>query len=279
MLNLTITYLLPLNLYSMPLFRFLFFVIGILWCQILAGQDPNQMLDPSDAEAKLTDSLPRFVIQGGVMLGLNKPNPLQMDGVYLQEMTSNPSMVGRLFETLGGEYYIGNLAGEPVSHLSLSGRLRPMPGLSGGIKIGPSFEFMTGIHLFAAEWKGNFPITVYPLDGSSPVQHEAELFQSAKGTLFNASLKAFLMPTRIRPYIEVGGRAQLVVTHLAEIRVNGGEVAVNEEALDHEFSPFAAFGLRADIYKRFYGDVALCYGKLPGVEWTPALGFNFGFRL
>lgn len=263
----------------MPLFRFLFFVISILWCQILAGQNPNQMLDPSDTEAKLTDTLPRFVIQGGVMLGLNKPDPLHVNGVSLQIFANRHPIWESFFELLGGEFYFGDLSGEPVGNLSLTGRLLPMPGLSGGIKIGPSFEFMTGIHLFTAEWKGNFPITVYPSDGSSTVQHEAELFQSAKGTLLNASLKAFLMPTRLRPYIEAGGRAQLVSKHHAEIRVNGGEVAFNEEALDHEFSPFAAFGLRADIYKRFYGDVVLSYGKLPGAEWTPALGFNFGFRL
>jgi hypothetical protein len=278
-LHIHIDILIPLNLLTMTLSRFSFFATCILWCQILAGQDPNQTLDPGDKEASQADTLPRFVIQGGVMLGLNKPDPLQVDGVYLQEVTISPSVFLRLFETLGGEFYIGNLSGEPVDNLSLTGRLQPMPGLTGGIKIGPSFEFMTSIHLFRVAWKGDFPITVFPSDGSSPIQHEAELFQSSKGTLLNASLKAFLMPTRLRPYIEVGGRAQLVVKHLAEIRVNGGEVAFNEEAFDHEFSPFAAFGLRADIYKRFYGDVVLSFGKLPGVEWTPALGFSFGFWL
>lgn len=263
----------------MPLFRFVFFVTSILWCQILAGQSPKQSLDPSDTESKLTDTLPRFVIQGGVMLGLNKPNTLQVDGVYLANLANSQPIYGSLLQLLGGDFILQDLTPEPVGNLSLTGRLLPMPGLSGGIKIGPSFEFMTGVHLFTAEWKGDFPITVYPSDGSSTVQHEAELFQSAKGTLLNASLKAFLMSNRFRPYIEVGGRAQLVVKHLAEIRVNGGEVVFNEEALDHEFSPFAALGLRADIYKRFYGEVVLSYGKLPGAEWTPAIGIYLGFRL
>lgn len=278
-LHIHIGILIPLNLLSMTLSRFSFFATCILWCQILAGQDPNQTLDPFEKEASQADTLTRFVIQGGVMLGLNKPDALQMDGVYLQELLNSPSVYEQLFEKLGGEFYLGDLSGEPLGNLSLTGRLRPMPGLSGGIKIGPSFEFMTGIHLFTVEWKSNLPITVLPSDGSSPVLHEAELFQSSKGTLLNASLKAFLMPTRLRPYFEVGGRAQMVVKHLAEIRVNGGEVVFIEEAFDHEFSPFAAFGLRADVYKRFYGDVVLSFGKLPGVEWTPALGFSFGFWL
>ena len=86
------------------------------------------------------------------------------------------------------------------------------------------------------------------------------------------------MPTRFRPYIEVGGRAQLIGKQLAEIRVNGGEVALNEEALDHEYSPFASLGLRADFYKSIYGDVALSYGKLPGAGWSPSIGVNLGFR-
>jgi hypothetical protein len=247
---------------------------GYLW-----GQDPWQPLDLTGEESKVLVTEPLFSLQAGVLLGLKQPEALTKDGVRFQETLNDPVVFEKLFETLGGEFYLGTLDGEPVSAIELKGRLLPLPGIAGGVRVGPSFELQTGIHLFTAEWKGNFPITVYPSDGSSPVQHEAELFQSAKGTLLNASLKAFLMSNRFRPYIEAGGRAQLVGKHKAELRVNGGEVAFNQEALDHEFSPFGAFGLRADIYKRFYGDVVLSYGKLPGAKWTPALGFNFGFRL
>lgn len=196
----------------------------------------------------------------------------------LQAAIFEPVTLGRLMEILEGEYILGTLSNETVQSFVMEGRAEIMPGLRAGFGVGRRFELQAGVQYFQAAWSGNFPVTVFPFDGSEPRTMQGSMQASASGMLTETYLTFFLTRQKVSPFVKGGLRGIFPLKNQGAAELAGVELPLEFEPLSRTFSPVAAAGIRAGLLRNAVAEVAVSYGKLADGKYAPALEMGLSWK-
>lgn len=203
----------------------------------------------------------------------------QLADNFTRSITSRPEIFERLVEQLGGIFVAGEQL-NPSQHVFPDANLRAssttIPGISLGLNLNRNLELSLGAHYFSSRWSGQFPVTVFPFQGTQPRIEQGFIHSSAKGILADVGLR-YLLPGKVRPYIEAGGRGQFVLDNQSSMEVGGMDLPFEMPALKSGFSGYAGGGVRAYLGRSLYVQAGATFTRWPGSEYK--IGGNVGLGL
>lgn len=222
---------------------------------------------------------PRLGIGIGVAIGTG-PAPLIIPGptavdAFVQAVYEDPEQFERLLELLMGEFFPGSLTGEMPEAIHLTGSTQLMPALSLMLALSPSLEVKLSGHYFRSNWSGKLSAAVIPFEGDpyiEPVLMEA----AADGLLADLSLRYYLSRRSLRPYAELGARAQLPISSSSGMVFAGQDLPLHLETVAKDFAPFAGAGLRVRIGRSVFAEAGATFARWPG---QPDYGLGGGAQL
>ncbi len=242
----------------------------------IAAQSPWERINLTGYEAKIIRINPRFHIGIQGQFPLNRPDALQVDGPALQQELLTPEVFENLFETLGGEFFIGEFTGPITQEFSLKGRLQPMPGLTAGFRMGKHMELQTGLSLFRVNWSGSFPYSVIPADGQPPFTEQGKLTATSEGVITDLALAAYFTETAFRPFVRAGVRGQFVIDQRGTARLGTATVSRNISPVEQTIQPFGGLGYRFVPTPRFAINLGANFSRLPGMNWKVSAAIESG---
>ncbi len=206
----------------------------------------------------------------------------QLHDNFTRNITAQPEVFEMLTEQLGGVFIPGDNT-DPSQHILPDATLRAsaqvIPGLQLGFSPIRNLEFTAGAHYFRRTFTGRFPITVIPFEDPAPRIEYGAITASSQGLLLDAGLK-YLLPGKVRPYVEAGGRWLGVLQHLTQMQVAGLAFPFDEIEIPSGFSGYAGAGVRAYIGSHAYVQAGAILAKWPGADYAPgghvSLGWTFG---
>lgn len=234
----------------------------------LSGQSPWDRIPLTGGGAKVIHFNPQYAIEINGIFPLKRADDLQINVPSTQEILNDPEVFEKLFERLGGEFFIGELSGPSTEPIKLKGRLQPMPGLKAGFRMGNRWEWQTGFSLFRVHWSGDFPLTVYPANGDPPYIEQANMTATSEGLVADLALAAFLTRTPFRPFIRMGARGQFPIDQRSRIHIRDVSIDRMGKPVKQLIRPFGGIGLRFIPTSHFLIDLASSFSQLPGMKWA-----------
>ncbi|MCF8237143.1 MAG: hypothetical protein K9I85_03240 [Saprospiraceae bacterium] len=254
------------------MYRSWFIACFLSFCLMGAiAQSPWERIDLAGSEAKVISFNPRYFIGVHGHFPLNRPDAIQQDGPALQQELTDPEVFEKLFESLGGEFFVGEFTGPSTQVFSLEGRLQPMPGLTACFRMGKRMEIQTGLSLFRANWSGSFPYTVNPSDGQPPFTDQGHLTATSEGLIADLALAAYFSESSFRPFVRAGVRGQFVVDQRGYARLGSTSISRTISPVDQTIQPFGGVGCRFVPVNGFAIDIGANFSRLPGMNWKPSL--------
>ncbi len=236
----------------------------------LMAQSPWDRINLTGQEAKVIRITTCYAIGIQGHFALNRPDDLLVDGPVLQAELTTPENFEKLFETLGGEFFVGEFTGPVTQEFTLKGRLQPMPGVFAGFRMGKRMEWQTGISLFRVNWSGTFPYTVTPADGQPPYTNEGKLTATSEGVIADLALAAYFSESAFQPFIRAGIRGQFVVEQRSSAQLGTTSISRFTSPVQQTFQPFGGIGCRFRPTPRFAIDLGANFSRLPGMNWRPS---------
>lgn len=87
---------------------------------------------------------------------------------------------------------------------------------------------------------------------------------AADGLLTDLSLRYYLSHRSLRPYAELGARAQLPVSSSSGMVFAGQDLPLHLETIAQDFTPFAGAGLRVRIGRSVFAEAGVTFARWPG---------------
>lgn len=254
----------------------LFFFLGYT---TLTAQHPWDRIDLIGETAKVIQFHPRFTLEIAGIFPLKRPAELQIDPVKLNQELTDPAVFEQLLEKLGGEYVVGELSGPTTTPFRITGRIQPMPGLKAGMRMGKSWELQTGISLFRVNWSGEFPVSVYPINGDPPFIEYGKLTATSEGLVGDLSVTRFLTRTSFQPFARAGIRGQFPTDHRSHASVRGVRVNRQGSPVARSVRPFGSIGIRFIPAPHFLIDICTSFSRLPGMTqaWSAEIASGLLF--
>jgi len=201
---------------------------------------------------------------------------IQLHDNFTSSITSRPEVFEMLIEQWGGVFVAGEQL-DPSQHVFPDATLRAasttIPGISLGLNLSRNLELKLGAHYFSSRWSGQFPVTVFPFQSTQPRMEQGFVHASAKGILADVGLR-YLLPGKVRPYLEAGGRGQFVLDAQSGMEIGGIELPFEMPLLKSVFSGYAGAGVRAYIGRNLYAQAGASFTQWPGSEYK--IGGNAG---
>lgn len=242
----------------------------------LFGQSPWDRIPLTGGGAKVIHFNPRYAVEINGIFPLKRADDLQIDVPSTQEIFNDPEVFEKLFERLGGEFFIGELSGPSTEPIKLKGRLQPMPGLKAGFRMGKRWEWQTGISLFRVNWSGDFPLTFYPANGDPPFSEQANMTATSEGLVADLALATFLTRTPFRPFVRLGARGQFPIDQRSRMHIRDVSIDRGGKPVEQLILPFGGIGLRFIPTPHFLIDLGSSFSQLPGMKWTWSAEFSSG---
>jgi hypothetical protein len=189
----------------------------------------------------------------------------------------SPAVFEQLMEKLEGEFFIGNPGSEQNQIFTLTGQQKIAPGLWLGLGLGRRFEVRAGASWFRREWSGQFPVTVFPFQGTETRQVSGGLQAEATGVFAETDLAFFFGDGRYRPYLHGGLRGVFTGSYTPAADLAGVELSLPDQAAETDFAPSVGGGIRAGFARKGFADLSVSYGKVPGGEYAPAIKLGVGW--
>lgn len=212
-----------------------------------------------------------------------RPEALSVEPSGLMASLYEPGTAERLFETLAGEYFLGNASGPLQSPVQLDGQYRFSPGLQIGLLFNDRWEARLGLHYYRVEWEGVFPVTVFPFaqnePNTLPYTLDGRLSASSSGLMAEADLVWYMSRGPVRPYLHGGARVPVSSRQESQAELAGVPLKLEIEVDRPPLSPFGGAGLQWVIGKYWLLDAGVSLGAGPNKDVTPALRFGVGLRL
>ena len=226
-------------------------------------------------------------VGAGFSLPFNRPEGIyishaQLHDNFARSITTQPEVFEHLTERLEGLFIPGDNT-NPNQHTLPDATLRAsaqvIPGLQLGFSPIRNLEFTIGAHYFRSTFDDRFPITVFPFEDPAPRIEYGAITSTSQGLLLDAGLK-YLLPGKVRPYVEAGGRRLSVLQHETRMEVAGMEFSFDDTKISSGFSGYAGAGVRAYIGSHAYVQAGATLAKWPGANYTPgghvSVGWTFG---
>ena len=154
-----------------------------------------------------------------------------------------------------------------------------MPGLKAGMRMGKSWELQTGISLFRVNWSGEFPVSVYPINGDPPFIEYGKLTATSEGLVGDLSVTRFLTRTSFQPFARAGIRGQFPTDHRSHASVRGVRVNRQGSPVARSVRPFGSIGIRFIPAPHFLIDICTSFSRLPGMTqaWSAEIASGLLF--
>lgn len=249
----------------------------------LHGQAVWNNLPLTGAEAKIIAEAksPRFSASLTYNFSLGSVSSQNIPVADVQSAAFTPGAVEQLFEQLGGQFFIGNLSGQPSQSVEMNGQTQAMPGLRLGVRTGSRFEIRAGAQHFKSEWSGDFPIFVmpqFPHEPAQPKTLQGSTSASASGMLLDVETVFFVAGRGVvQPYLKGGLRGQFPMQSESAAEIAGVSLPLEVEPLTTEFSPFGGAGARLNFLKNAFVEAGLTYAKSAG-RYSAEVGASLGWQ-
>lgn len=207
---------------------------------------------------------------------------VQLHDNFTRSMTAQPEVFEQMMERLEGVFVPGintNPSQHTLPEATLRASTHVMPGLQLGFSPARNLEFSLGAHYFRSAFSGRFPITVFPFENPAPRIEYGAINASSNGLLLDVGLK-YLLPGKVRPYVEAGGRRLSVLQNETHMEIAGLKLPFDEIKTAAGFSAYAGAGVRAYLMSNAYVQAGAMLSKWPGSEYTlgghVSMGWTFG---
>jgi hypothetical protein len=245
-------------------------------------EGPAQSIAPAASVSPASSRYPRFKVALGIAGG-PAPAPITVAGqtvadTFVSVVFSDPQVFEQLIERFGGEFVPGELTGHPLHDIKMESKVQVMPGISLGAALSPSLEASVNGYYFRSEWRGQFPVTVFPFEGETPRTESGSIYATAQGVLADVRLTYLLPGQRLRPYVEAGGRGQFAIRTTSGMELAGLELPFRLRPLTDAFSAFAGAGLRLNLGRNAYVQAGAAYAKVPGSNYAAMGEVGMGWR-
>lgn len=226
-------------------------------------------------------------VGGGISLPFNNPEGIyishtQLHDNFARSITTQPEVFEMLIEQFEGVFVLGeqlNPSQNVLPDATLRTSVQVIPGLQLGFSPTRNLELSIGAHYFRSTFADRFPITVYSFENPAPRIEYGAITASSQGLLLDAGVK-YMLPGKVRPYVEAGGRRLSVLQHEAQMEVAGLEFPFDETKVSSGFSGYAGAGVRAYIGAHAYVQAGAVMTKWPGSQYEPggqlSVGWTFG---
>ena len=237
------------------------------------------LLDLSSPQAKIPASRnSSFSVCFTTGFPLGSGPSTRVDLLAIQNAANTPGTREQLFEKLGGAFFIGSFSGQKSPEITLAGQAHPMPGVQLGFRPGRRLECQAGIRYFRSEWSGEFPVSVIPFGNSKPETITGTAHASAVGMSVEAGGAFFISKGSVQPMIKGGVRGLFTIRAESEMTVSGVVIPLALRPAGTSLSPYAGAGVRVNMGSRILLDTVVSWGKLPGGDYSAALGLGFGWK-
>ena len=226
---------------------------------------------------------PRFHLAVGA-LGNLQPASITLAGpevinALAEAVFSAPPLFEQLFETLGGEFIIGDDRGTIMDITMSSSQV--IPGLGIGLGFCSGLELGLRLHGFKAEFTGHFPYTVFPGGTGRAQRYEGLLSASASGLLGDVQARYYLPGRVVQPFLGGGVRGQWVLQSSSSAEMAGVSLPFEMNPVSsNTFSVYGDAGLRLNLGRNAYLQAGAAYVRVPGAEYAVmgevGLGWRFG---
>lgn len=189
-----------------------------------------------------------------------------------------PENFQQLLEGFGGPFFIGDFEGR-FTDIELSGKAKIMPGIGVAVEAFPNFEIGLRGYYFQREWKGHFPVSVFPSQ-TEPYTAQGEVNASASGFLADLQLRYLFFGKPIGIYVEGGVRGQFGLTNETNAKISEIETLLEFQPCKDGFAPYGGAGARLLMGRNAFVQAGASYAKWPGGKYGPggelSLGWTFG---
>lgn len=182
----------------------------------------------------------------------------------------------QLLEGFGGPFVVGDFEGR-FPDMELSGKAHIMPGLGVAVELVPNFEIGLRGYYFQREWKGNFPVSVFPSE-TEPYTVQGEVNASASGLLADIQLRYLFFGKPIGVYVEGGMRGQFGLTNETNAKISGVKTLLEFQPCKDGFAPFGGAGARLLIGRNAFVQAGASFTKWPGGKYGPGGEWSLGWR-
>ncbi len=232
---------------------------------------------PSKALVSVGATLSRpFKRPGDIYISYN-----QLHDNFTRNITTQPEVFEMLTEQLGGIFTPGDNT-DPSQHILPDATLRAsaqvLPGLQLGFSPIRNLEFNIGAHYFRSTFTGRFPITVFPFENPAPRIDYGAITASSRELILDAGMR-YLLPGKVRPYVEVGSRQLSVLQHEAKMEVAGLEFPFDDTKVSSGFSAYAGAGVRAYLGAHAYLQAGALLSKWPVSDYAPGGHVSVGWTI
>jgi hypothetical protein len=245
----------------------------------LYAQHPGQAPTLTETGTTTKETFPKWSVGASLQVPFRKPQDRLVDQVVIMHYMTDPAIYDRIFNHLGGDFYVGTPDPPLISYVPLSAGPLLLPGVGLTYRHSGFMESYLRAHYYRTAFHGDFPITVSSQDPiDTPHVVDGSIAIRTQGLLLDLGLLAVLAPGKVRPFVRSGVRGQLAIRHEAKLRVQDLTFDWPARADKHVFLPYAGAGLRIELGARLCVDAGLNFGYLPALKWQAHSDIGVGIR-
>lgn len=205
----------------------------------------------------------------------------QLSDNFTRSITAQPAVFEQMMERMEGVFVPG-IGTHPSQHTlpdaTLRASVQVIPGLQLGFSPIRNLEFSLGAHYFRNTFTGQFPITVFSFENPMPRIEYGAISASSHGLLFDIGGR-YLLPGKVQPFVEAGGRRLSVLQNEAHMEVAGLELPFDEIKMASGFSAYAGAGVRAYLGSKAWLQAGAMLTRWPGSEYALGGHISVGWTL
>lgn len=192
-----------------------------------------------------------------------------------------PGTFEQLYETLGGEFFIGQTAGAASPQSVILRGDRPIcPGITVGLRHKKRFEANLGTQYVTITQTGQFPVVVFGSDASQNKILAGTITRKTNQMFVQVNARFFLGNKAVQPFIKGGLSGWLLLRSDTEAVIHGVTMLLDTGSTQKtRCAAVGGAGLRIGLGKHVFVEMACALAKWADNRYRPGfeLGLGAGF--
>ena len=197
-----------------------------------------------------------------------------------QTIYADPQLFEKLFESLGGEFFIGSFSEAPKFE-NFKQKSRNYFGLSGAFRFHPRFEIETQFGAYQTEVTAEFPIVIFDNYTFETTSTKGKIKSGLKSKVIQTSGNFYPLNGKVQPFLGVGVVYHFIKSSVTKAEMESVEFAFFETPKSQSFGLVLKGGIAVEILKNVVLTLegqAFTISKAEGNDWNKMLNGGIGIR-